>query len=171
MLKLYKHGEQCWGLLFEMPEIIGLRDNLQLCSTRKIHRMRNFLQTFPVFVTHMAEGRKWLVEELKAEPYFEYLLHIHRRTESEDSLRTVRYILGRMRKIVRLYEDIRDYGIKAPMDMYRESGRFILGRGNRCLEIMRQLGYENVICRLFETRQVYLDNLSPPAEWGPLKGS
>ena len=170
-MNIPEQTSDCMELVFEMPDIIDLRDRGMLSRPDKVHRMTDFLRTFPVFIERITVKDRWTDEELKGESYFEYLINNHRRGDIHSCSRGLaRKVLGKMRYIIALYNDIKDYGIKAPLDIYRtapNSQRLVLGRGNRCLEIMHQLGYKKVACLLFATPQIYTKNLSSPMPLGP----
>jgi len=171
-LKIRRQGIRFWGLDTTMDEMIGLRDKgLLHQNRRKAKRMKYFLQVYPSFIEKVSKKENWTDEELRNEPYFEYIAKGHKHGGSACSPKLTRKVLGIMRFAIRLYKDIKEYGVKAPLDIYRDapnSQRINLGRGNQRLEIMRQLGYKDVISRLICSPEIYRTHLSDSIPFGPI---
>ncbi|MEN6336644.1 MAG: glycosyltransferase [Phycisphaerales bacterium] len=112
--------------------------------------------------------------------YREYLIsHIRRgsvRIPTRQELRTVK---GKMQKAARLVLDIRDNGLKSPLEFYEHEGRLILWKGYRRLVILQRLGTiqgKRAIGRLLGdarsamilSPQYHLHRMAPP-EAGPIQ--
>jgi len=126
---------------------------------RKRKRYSEFRASAFQFFQEIHDGKTFTDDELIHHPYFEHLQLTYR----------VRYrntpkINGRcieiMREGIELYHDIKQNGLRAPLEMWIQQGKLNLYRGIRRLIIAHFIGQQNIGVRIFKNRNA-LDKLSP----------
>lgn len=165
-LPMRKHSKYCYikQYVFNVKHLCEHR--LDYIHLEKAGRQKQFLEVFPPFVEKIKNGVQFNRELLQKEPYFEYLVRLlhpsMRKPELTDKGK--RHVFHLMEDGIRLFHDIKDNGLKAPLDMYIEDGRLVLHRGERRLEILRQLGRKRVPARVFKSKQAF-NKLKPGKTW------
>jgi len=111
-----------------------------------------FLKTFSPFIESLVAGKTYTDEELKDLPYYNYLVkHLHPATRDPLTPKGAMRVQEKMRDAISLYEDIRDNGLKTPLDAYKNKKERVIIRGYRRLVIAKHLGYKKVPVRIFST--------------------
>jgi hypothetical protein len=124
-----------------------------------------FSAVFPQFIDDVIANpqKEYTDDELERFEYFKYLvskLHPVDRLPVPTS-KGRRHSRNLMRDAINIYRDIRDNGLRNPLDMWKLSDtQLVLHRGGRRLEIIARLGYETVPCRIFKSRERFIQ-LSP----------
>ena len=138
---------------------------MEFCYPKKEKYLKHFLETFPDFIKQVHGGKVFTTNDLEKHPYYEYLTT---RLAKEDlgKEKGKRHVFNKMRDAIKLYNDIKKHGLKAPLDMWIENNRFVLYRGGRRFEIIKILGYKKVAARIFKTKQMFR-NLNPDVSWKP----
>lgn len=125
---------------------------------RKKNSLKRFMEVFPPFIRAAADGKEFTEQELENHPYFEYLTSKLNPVDREPQLtgKGKRHVLNLMMDAIKLYHDIKENGLKNPLDLWREpDGGFTLNRGGRRLEILHLLGYKTVPCRVFKNKEAF----------------
>jgi glycosyltransferase involved in cell wall biosynthesis len=126
--------------------------------------LRRFVGVFPPFIKYVAENEdvvlkitKWLpADKLKSFEYYDYLVSKLNPADKDPlTPKGSRHCLALMRDAAKLYIDIKKFGLRNPLDIYKYKNRFALHRGGRRLEILRGLGYKKVPCRVFESKKMF----------------
>jgi len=145
-------------VLFNVKELCENRPKYANPSKRGQRNIKRFLEVFPPFIQDIANGQEFTKEELETLPYFDYLVS---RSKGK------RLVHHKIQDAIKLFYDIKNYGLKAPLDMHYHSGdKLCLVRGGRRLVILNQLGYKKVPVRIFASYELY-KRLSPSAIWEP----
>lgn len=122
----------------------------------KRHRLTIFWRAYEEFVHSVLAGAPLLDGQYQA-----YLLgHIRRRVGSPPKANERRKVQRDLQGNIKLIEDIRKNGFRAPLEFYQEEGRMILWKGYRRLVIARALGIGRVVGRCLADRQA-AGSLSP----------
>jgi hypothetical protein len=126
--------------------------------------LRRFMKVFPPFIKYVAENEgeitkivQWLsANKLKSFEYYDYLVSkLNPADKNPLTPKGSRHCLALMRDAAKLYIDIKKFGLRNPMDLWKQGDRFSLHRGGRRLDILRQLGYKKVPCRVFESKKMF----------------
>jgi hypothetical protein len=148
-------------------KVLKVQDVLEnyesFCLTRKRSRLRWFRECFPIFLDFIDETNTYDPEKFKGFDYFNYLL-ANRRNMSERS--AIRGALNTMKVDLETWRDIKANGMKKPLDMFVVNGEYILNRGYRRIFMAKKLGYENLACRVFKSKE-YFDKLKSGIETKP----
>lgn len=102
----------------------------------KRFRLDIFWEAFGAFVDSVLAGKP----DYEG-PYRNYLIgHLRRGAVGVPTSRDLKIVRGKMHKAARLVTDIRDNGLKSPLEFYRADGRMIQWKGYRRLVILQRLG-------------------------------
>jgi glycosyltransferase involved in cell wall biosynthesis len=102
----------------------------------KVHRLDLFWDAFGEFVDSVLAGKADY-----AGRYREYLVsHIRRGSVAIPTAAELRLVRDKMKKAAALVLDLRDHGLKSPLEFYEQDGRLILWKGYRRLVILQRLG-------------------------------
>jgi glycosyltransferase involved in cell wall biosynthesis len=152
------------SIIFDIKELM---DNLlDFADRRRPGRAEKRIQTMPLFIQKIADGIKWTDEELKQEPWYECLLDLHKQRPQTMESRSIEI----MKETIKLYSDIKDYGLKSPLDMWRENKRLVFHRGWRRLFIMNELhrrglrNFNKIPARVFKNIHVFR-KYNPSTKW------
>jgi glycosyltransferase involved in cell wall biosynthesis len=127
--------------------------------------LRKFIEVFPPFIKYVVENQstiakivQWLPpQKLETFPYYDYLVSkLNPVDRNPLTNKGRRHCFALMRDAAKLYIDMKNNGLRNPLDIYKYNGRFALHRGGRRLEILRQLGHKTVPCRVFESREMFI---------------
>jgi glycosyltransferase involved in cell wall biosynthesis len=80
-----------------------------------------------------------------------------------------RHVLNKMNDAKNLAHDMKDYGLKTPLEMFVKNERLVLFRGGRRLEILHHLGVENVPVRVYANKKFFA-RANLPTSWKKGKG-
>jgi glycosyltransferase involved in cell wall biosynthesis len=158
-------SQHCYvgSVIFDINDISENR--LDFAIQWKIDAQKRFLKAFPPFIQKVADGQEFTKEQLVEQPYFDYLVTALNPSDRNPLTgKGKRHVLKKMRDAINLYYDIKDFGLKAPLDMWREGDRYVLWRGGRRLEIMKILGKKTVPARIYKTKRHY-QIFNAPAGW------
>ena len=129
-------------------------DNLeQFWDWRKMDRLPRYKASVLPFFQAIHEGKTFTDEELKAHPYFAYLIY-RMKPEYREKVDVNERCLFLMKKGIELYHDIKKNGFRHPLDMWYEKGRLNLYRGSRRLIIAKLLGYKFLPVRMFNSQDL-----------------
>ncbi len=155
------------------------KHRMDWCDRRKPAQLQRFLESFPPFLDKVVEMEGNVTDEqFETDPvfksYYDYMIdHLNpldRKPKVSGKGR--RHVLHQLREVYTLYIDIRDNGLKAPLDIWRSKNQTImtLHRGGRRLEILKKLGIKKVAARTFKTKQAFRAH-NPKREWslGPIE--
>lgn len=110
-------------------------------------------KTFRPFIQSILAGREYKDEQLAELAYYGYLVkHLHPSVRDPLTTRGYRHVIRKMRDAENLCKDIRDNGLKTPLDMWLNG---ILKRGQRRVVILHYLGHKKVPVRVFDNNLVY----------------
>lgn len=120
----------------------------------------HFHESFRPFVDSLLSGKKYNEVQLKQLPYYHYLcshLNPARREDFVPDKIGLDRVLWKMCDAVKLVYSIRDHGIQAPIDLWRDrkENQWVLQRGNRRIVIAHKLGIKTIQARLWANRDVY----------------
>ena len=149
---------------FLVKDIIDNR--MDFCDPRKKKSLKWFMEVFPPFIKSIHEGKEYKTHELIKLPYYEYLLSKLNPADRVPRLtnKGKRHCINLMKDAVKVYKDIKQFGLKAPLDMFWENNRLVLHRGGRRVEILKLLGVRKVPARIFKTRKAFRDH-NPSKSW------
>jgi len=160
------------SIVFDINE---LKDHmLEFADKRRPGRAERRLATLPDFVRRIAEDD--LPDDFSTHPWFDHLCDLYGGWSQE---RRRARVLEIMQETVRIYADIRDNGLKSPLDMWREGDSLVFYRGWRRFFIMWELhtrglrDFSKVPARIARSRQAFIKyNPAPNAKhWsaGPVE--
>jgi len=150
-------------------------------NPRRKGRAPKRIKTMPVFIEAIADRYiknpdvTFTDEELRKFNWFDYQCTLHSR---KSAVGRQRRSLAIMRDTINLFHDIKIYGLKAPLDLWRDGKRYVLERGWRRIIILDALNrrglrkYQFVPVRIFKDR-ASLKRHTPSLGWvpGPLEGA
>lgn len=113
-----------------------------------------YFAAYEEFLDSLLAGKVYTNEEIVQTKYFEYLVSkLNPVDRNPLTGKGKRHVIKKFRDAIRLFEDIRDNGIKNPLDFcYDKTGRYLkLHRGGRRLPTLYKLGIEKVPLRIFRT--------------------
>ncbi|MCK5219121.1 hypothetical protein KAR10_06350, partial [bacterium] len=141
------------------------KNRLDYVEPGKVKSLKEFMRVFPPFIKYVAENKGIYINSKAAWAnhsnwkdfeYYEYLVsRLHPADKSPLSAKGARHCISLMRDAAKLYLDIEKFGLRNPLDLWKQGDRFSLHRGGRRLEILRQLGVGKVPCRVFESKEMF----------------
>ena len=120
----------------------------EIVIPRKRERLLRFRDTFPEFLEKVGE-------RLDTLDYYKYLTDRGRNPHD----RALRIMNNEKKQFI----DIRDNGLKRPLDFVVVEGHYILQRGYRRLFMLDKLGYEEIPARVFKSMD-HFTHLAPATE-------
>jgi len=160
------------SIIFDINEL--KEHMLEFADKRRPGRAERRLATLPDFVRRIAEDD--LPKDLSTHPWFDHLCELYGGWSMER--RRVR-VLQIMEETIRMYADIRDHGMKSPMDFWREGKGLVFNRGWRRFFIIWELhtrglrDFSRVPARVASSREAFIKyNPTPNARhWsaGPVE--
>jgi glycosyltransferase involved in cell wall biosynthesis len=149
----YRQHSHIHGKPFKIDEIM---DNLEhYWDWRKMDRLPVYKMAAIPFYQAVHEGKQFTDEELKAHPYFTYLIS-RMRPETVERKDVIERCLYLIKKGIDCYHSIKDNGMYHPIDMWWEKGKLNLYRGSRRLIIAKLLGYQTIPVRMFNSREMMM---------------
>jgi hypothetical protein len=148
----YRHRQHS-HIAGRMMYVDHLWDNLEkYWDWRKMRRYSMYKETALPFYTSIHEGKQFTDEELRAHPYFAYLLS-RMRTEVQDRPDVVERCMFLIKRGVDTYHNVKENGFYCPLDMWYEKklNRLNLYRGSRRLIIAKLLGIREIPVRIFNS--------------------
>jgi glycosyltransferase involved in cell wall biosynthesis len=128
------HHNACKAVRVSVDDLWSHRRSIS--EPDKQFRLDIFWSAFGEFVDSVLAGTPDY-----AGRYREYLVsHLHRGSAWIPSGREMRVIRRKMEKAAALVLDVRDNGLKSPLEFYEQDGRLILWKGYRRLVILQRLG-------------------------------
>lgn len=144
------------SIIFDIKEL--KEHMLDLADKRRPGRAENRLQTLPDFVKRIADGN--LPEDFTTHPWFDHLCSLYGGWSYE---RRKARVLEIMNETVKMYDDIKEHGLKSPLDMWREGKkRIVFNRGWRRFFIMWELhtrglrDFSNIPARVAASREAFI---------------
>jgi len=164
------------GKEFDVAELYENRINY--CRPSKIYGIMWQQKVVPPFLKRILAGEQFTDEQLKEFEYYKYLvsrLNPINNPEGSPDAKGVRHVIyGKMRDYIKLAYDIRDNGLKAPIDMFchdkpvhikgKWMDKVIIVRGSRRIAILHALGVEKVPTRVWKTEWL-AKRFIPDAHW------
>ena len=151
----HSHIASC---IFDMDELYGNRTKYG--DPRKLKGLDEFIKTGKPFFQAVHEGKIFTDDELLSHPYYQYLFSkLHPSIRDTLSSKGVGRCLHLMKDGIALYKDIKENGLRNPLDMFKMNGSVVLHRGGRRLEILKLLGYKKVPCRIFNSRELFIAHM------------
>lgn len=162
------------SIIFGMDEIMG--QLMDFADRRRPGRAERRMKTLPLFVEKIANqelNSPFEEQQLRDDPWFAYLCELYPTWSKEHRERRVLQI---MRETIKIYHDIKDNGLKSPLDMWREGkDKLVLHRGWRRLIIMHELhkrglrDFSRVPVRVFKSKLIF-QKYAPSPAWadGPV---
>lgn len=173
----WKRGQHSYigSVIFGMDEIMA--QLMDFADRRRPGRAERRMKVLPPFIENIANGNfnsPFEEQQLRDDPYFAYLCELYPTWSKEHRERRVLEI---MKETIKIYNDIRDHGLKSPLDMWRKGkSRLVLHRGWRRLIIMHELhkrglrDFSRVPIRLFKSKLIF-QKYAPSPAWaeGPVE--
>lgn len=153
------------GKVYKTAELRNTR--MQYCRRDKLYTIQWLAEVFPEIVMRILAGEVITLEGFRKTGYYKYLvsrLNPAVRTDLVPNRKGERHVWKFFIDLQNLCKDIRDNGLKAPLDMYMDGGHPILTRGYRRLEILYQLGVETVPVRIWRNEWMGR-HFIPSAKW------
>jgi len=120
--------------------------------------IENFFSSFQPFARNILDGRELKIENTD---YYQYLLsHLNPRDLLPELTRKGRrHAINKAKDAIRLTKDIKDNGIKNPLDMWSDSnGNRVMRKGYRRLVILKELGVHKVGVRVWKDEETFFRN-------------
>lgn len=115
-----------------------------------------FYKTFPLFVRNILDGKVYTDEDLKSLPYFDYLVkHLHPNTRDPLTPKGERHAIKQIKGGIFLVNDIKNNGVNAPIDIYKDNGELIVRKGDRRIVILKHLERKWFVGRIFQNLKTY----------------
>jgi len=154
--KLHSQHSFIGSAIFDVEELC--KNRMDYVDKRKPGQLKRFLEVFPPYLKEIATGKEFTNEELEKLPYYDYMID-HLNPADRVPIITdkgKKHVIKQLRDVINLYTDIKNNGLKAPLDFWREGKTdLVLHRGGRRLEILKLLGYKSVPARVFKSKAVF----------------
>lgn len=145
------------GKRYKIQDIL---DNLEwFWDYRKMDRMPEYKNVLE-FYKKINSKKTFTDEELKKQPYFNYLLSIRNKKNSNAEARCLEI----MKSGVALYHDIKENGMMNPLELWRDKKRdkMNIHRGLKRLAVKNALGHKYVATRVYKSREALEKLQTPP---------
>jgi len=144
----------------------------------KLDGLRKQSEFFPPLVKRILKGETFTDKEIEKEPYYDYLItRLNPAVVNKDGSPTPKgkkHCISKIRDFIKLTYDLRDVGLKAPIDLYvydkvqiingEKRDKVIITRGSRRLAILYQLGVKTVPARVW-CNEWLARHYIPTARW------
>jgi len=105
---------------------------------RHVEKLHN---TFLEVVENLARGEEYDPDRMRSSSFFQYIRRYYQHWQEEPlSERADREVRERMQDGIDLFHDIKQSGMRDPLEMFMQRGRRYLVLGNRRLVILHVLG-------------------------------
>lgn len=164
----YMHGRT-----FPVKELYENR--LAYCRDNKLHGIRWQMEIVPPFIKRVLNGEDFEDDEkIKRLTYYQYLvsrLNPVVNPNGKPTPRGVRHCIGLVRNYVSLIKDIRDVGLKSPIDMFITGDisndmrdRVVITRGSRRIAVLYHLERKTIPARVWKSEWL-ATRFIPSAIW------
>jgi hypothetical protein len=153
------------GKVYKTVELRNTR--MQYAQRDKMYSIQWLTEVFPKTVMRILGGEVITIEDFRKTGYYRYLvsrLNPAVQTDMVPNRKGERHVWKFFIDLQNLCRDIREKGLKAPLDMYMDGGHPILTRGYRRLEILYQLGIETIPVRIWRNKWM-ARRFIPSAKW------
>jgi len=159
------------GKSMSVKELVENR--LSYCRDDKLDGIRWQMECVPLFVKSVLDGDEYNAEKIKTLEYYRYLvsrLNPSMNPPEGPTNKGIRHAINKVKDFVRLIKDIRDNGLKSPIDMFchgkkkQEQDRVVIIRGSRRLQVLYHLGVEKVPARIWHSEKLSETHI-PTAAW------
>lgn len=120
---------------------------------RRKSRAEGFIKTAIPFFRELKSGKTFTTEDLKAHPYYQYVADGFKTDSPNKVMRIVR-------DSVDLFHNIKERGLRCPIEMWEENGKYNISRGTRRVAILYVLGTRWVAARMYKNRD-FMEKLRP----------
>jgi hypothetical protein len=143
--KLRKFLERYTKKHLGMDESTRLKASPEKCTER-------FFETFEPFVKTSMNGG---ISDIEDTEYYKYLLtHLNPKDLLPELTRKgKRHAISKAKDAIGLCQNIRDNGLRDPLDMWKDGDKLILRKGFRRLVILKELGYDEVPVRVWRSEK------------------
>lgn len=156
------------GLILPVQEVIKNYIKYIPESRPYGERVRWYMDFLPSFIDAIEAGKEFTDDELGKQAYKGTKNYVSK-------LKGPLYTIAMLRSFILLYNDIKEYGLKIPIDMYRENGKLAIADGWRRLVIADKLGYKKMGFRVFRNEKICQKRQSPKKKnsvfFGPISKS
>jgi hypothetical protein len=165
------------GKLLDVEELFHNRINY--CRPNKRYGIMWQQKVVPPFLKDVLADKEFTDEDLKKYKYYKYLvsrLNPQNCPDGNPDAKGVRHVLySKMRDYIKLARDIRDNGLKAPIDLFCSDkpvcpdgkkwfDKVIIVRGSRRIAILHELGIKKVPARIWKSEWL-AKRFIPDADW------
>ncbi len=157
------------GHTFDVDELH--KNRIMYADPKKIDGIKILVDVVPPLVKAYLDGKKFTDADLMKFPYYDYLVSrlnpAVRNKDGSANPKGRKRCLSLMQELGRLTLDIRDNGLRSPLDMYMDGEHPVLTRGGRRLEIIHALGWKTVPVRIWRNHWLahrYIGH----AGWNPI---
>jgi len=113
----------------------------EIMQRNKRHRVEKLFETFLEMVENLARGEEYDPDRMRSSPWFQYIRQYYQHWQEEPlSERADRELRERMQDGIDLFHDIKQNGMRDPLEMFMDRGKRNLILGNRRLVILHVLG-------------------------------
>ena len=150
--------------IFKVRELSDNREKYHGIGT--IEKLNRFRGSFYPFIWSLAKnncsinarGSLYRSDNIRELPYYKYL---ESRLSPCDRIpeltkKGIKHAVSQVRDAVSLFYDIKEFGLKVPLEMYYSDDNLYLARGGRRLAILDVLRHENVLARTYRNREAFL---------------
>ena len=156
------------SIIFGMDEIMSELNRYE--DPRHPGRGAKRTAAFLGIINRIADGEELDDDAFQADPCYEYFAMLHRHPKRSETY-VHRRSMQLMREWKKLFNDIKDNGLKSPLDMWRRGrDKFLLCRGWRRLIIMyvlhqrRLRDFSRVPVRVFKSKRIF-QIYAPSPKW------
>lgn len=127
---------------------------LEISEPLKRHRLKIFFDSFFEIIKASHEGKKYTIDEIENTKYFHYLVtHLPKSDQSKLSEKSKERTIGKFKRAIKIFEDIKKNGLKTPLQCYAKDGKLILWKGYRRLVMAYVLGMERIPICIHQSEQ------------------
>lgn len=153
------------------PSVQELWENrLGIAEPLKRERIKIFFDSFLEVIQSLNNGKEYTDEEIEKSRYFQYLrTHLSKEHRYPLTEQGREHILKKFKGGIALFNNVKKYGFKAPLQCYQKDGNIILWKGYRRLVIAHVLGIKKVAIQMHKTEEIAKG--LPPHFYPPIKGT
>jgi hypothetical protein len=118
---------------------------MEIAQRRKRRRLARFYRIFLELIRDVAAGKTYTLEQMRGSPWWRHLRPMYRSwSDNPLSEKAVRQLQQRFQDSIDLFHDVREHGVRDPLEMFWADGGRYLILGYRRLVICHVLGVETV---------------------------